>query len=93
LPGSASAWEIATKHRLGRLAAAGPLVADFGGCMAKAGFSELTIRWTHAVLAGAWPVAHRDPFDRMLAAQSVLEGLSLLTADPAFDDFGISAVW
>jgi len=93
LVSSASAWEIATKHRLGKLAAAGPLVADFGGFMAKAGFSELTVRWAHAVRAGAWEVAHRDPFDRMLAAQSVLDGLLLVTADPAFDDFGISAVW
>jgi PIN domain nuclease of toxin-antitoxin system len=90
---SASAWEIATKHRLGKLASAAPLVSDFGGFMVKAGFSELTIRWAHAVRAGTWDVEHRDPFDRMLAAQAALDGLTLITADPAFVDFGIPAVW
>lgn len=93
LVSSASAWEIATKHRLGKLASAGPLVSDFGGFMVKAGFSELTVTWAHAVRAGTWDVAHRDPFDRMLAAQTSLDRLTLLTADPVFDDFGISAVW
>lgn len=93
LVSSASAWEIATKHRLGKLATVVPLVADFGGFMAKAGFAELPVRWAHAVRAGAWDVAHRDPFDRMLAAQVSLDGLTLVTADPIFADFGISVVW
>lgn len=93
LASSASAWEIATKHRLGKLAAVGPLVTDFGGFMAKAGFTELPVRWVHAVRAGAWDVAQRDPFDRMLAAQVSLDGLTLVTADPIFADFGISVVW
>jgi PIN domain nuclease of toxin-antitoxin system len=93
LASGASAWEIATKHRLGKLSSAGPLVSDFGGFMVKAGFSELAVSWAHAVRAGAWDVAHRDPFDRMLAAQASLDSLTLITADPAFDDFGISAVW
>jgi PIN domain nuclease of toxin-antitoxin system len=93
LASSASAWEIATKHRLGKLASAGPLVSDFGGFMIKAGFSELVVSWEHAVRAGTWDVSHRDPFDRMLAAQASLDGLTIVTADPVFDDFGIAAVW
>lgn len=93
LASSASAWEIATKHRLGKLTSAGPLVSDFGSFMSRAGFSELTVTWAHAVRAGAWDVAHRDPFDRMLAAQASLDGLTLITADPAFEDFGIPTTW
>jgi PIN domain nuclease of toxin-antitoxin system len=93
LVSSASAWEIATKHRLGRLDSAEPLVRDFTGWMTKAGFSELPISSTHAVSAGAWDTKHRDPFDRMLAAQSATERLPLITRDPIFADFGIDTVW
>lgn len=93
LASSASAWEIATKHRLGKLGAAGPLVSDFAAFMGKAGFTELTVSWAHAIRAGTWDVAHRDPFDRVLAAQASLDRLTLVTADPVFDDFGISALW
>ncbi len=90
---SASAWEIATKHRIGKLASAAPVISDFGGFMTKAGFSELPVRWTHAVRAGAWDVVHRDPFDRMLAAHAAIDDLTLVTADQVFDDFGIQTLW
>jgi PIN domain nuclease of toxin-antitoxin system len=93
LVSSASAWEIATKHRLGRLASAAPLIHDFSTWMLKAGFTELPVSSAHALQAGAWNVDHRDPFDRMLAAQSRQEQLRLITRDPAFDDFGIDTVW
>ena len=93
LVSSASSWEIATKHRLGKLASAGPLLLDFQAFMVQAGFAELSVTWTHALRAGAWDVSHRDPFDRMLAAQASLDGLTLVTADAAFADFGISALW
>lgn len=90
---SASAWEIATKYRLGRLDAAKPLVDDFPGWIARAGFTELPTTCRHAVRAGEWDVNHRDPFDRMLAAQSELEELRLLSRDPVFADFGVDVVW
>ena len=93
LVSSASAWEIATKHRLGRLASATPLVVDFGGWMQKAGFIELPVSWAHASRAGSWKVAHRDPFDRMLAAQSIQEDLRLVSRDPVFADFGLDPFW
>jgi PIN domain nuclease of toxin-antitoxin system len=84
LVSSASAWEIATKHRLGRLDSAAPLVRDFPGWLEKAGFGELPITSHHAIRAGAWDVDHRDPFDRMLAAQSLIDGLRLVSRDPVF---------
>ena len=93
LVSSASAWEITTKHRLGRLDDAAPLVADFRGWMIEARFHELPIRSEHATRAGAWDVAHRDPFDRILAAQSVVEGVRLVSRDPVFQEFGIDPLW
>jgi len=90
---SASAWEIATKHRLGKLDSAAPLVTDTSGWIGRAGFGELPVGIAHAQRAGSWPQPHRDPFDRMLAAQSVLEDLPILSRDPAFAQFGVLAVW
>ena len=90
---SASAWEIATKHRLGRLASAAPLVRDFSSWIEKAAFTELPMTATHATQAGSWETPHRDPFDRMLAAQSVIEGLRLVSRDPVFEEFGVDPLW
>ena len=61
--------------------------------MTTAGFSELSINSVHAVRAGAWQVQHRDPFDRMLAAQARVEHLRLVTRDPVFADFAIETLW
>jgi PIN domain nuclease of toxin-antitoxin system len=93
LVSSASAWEIATKHRLGRLAAASELVRDVAGWVKRAGFTEMSITIPHAQRAGSWVQSHRDPFDRMLAAQSAVEDVALVTRDPAFAAFGIRVVW
>ena len=90
---SASAWEIATKHRLGKLPSAGVLVHDIAGWVARAGFRELPVTISHAQRAGAARQPHRDPFDRMLAAQSVIEGLPLVSADVALKVFGVNLVW
>jgi PIN domain nuclease of toxin-antitoxin system len=89
----ASAWEIATKHRLGRLDSAAPLIQDMRGWIARAGFGELAITIAHAQRAGSWPQPHRDPFDRMLAAQSVLDALPIVSRDPALAQFGVLPVW
>ena len=90
---SASAWEISTKYRLGKLPAARELVRDISTWVQKAGFSELPVNIPHAQRAGSWPQAHRDPFDRLLAAQSALEEAPLVSRDPAFESFGIRLVW
>jgi PIN domain nuclease of toxin-antitoxin system len=81
---AASAWEIATKYRLGRLPHAGPIVAGFAAHLATLRAEELPVRAIHALTAGSFVLEHRDPFDRMLAAQAMVEGITLLTDDPAF---------
>jgi PIN domain nuclease of toxin-antitoxin system len=90
---SASAWEIATKHRLGRLEGAEAAVAGYRRHLQRLGGIELPITSEHALTAGAFPVEHRDPFDRVLAAQAQIEGVPLLTEDRAFDAFDITRIW
>ncbi len=89
----ASAWEIATKHRIGRLPEAHELLADLPGIVARAGFEELPIATKHAVLAGTLLGPHRDPFDRMLAAQALCENLEIVTADGALSALGARCLW
>ncbi len=81
---SASAWEIATKHRIGKLPEAQPLVTSYAQILAHSKLVELPITSAHALRAGSLPIAHRDPFDRMLMAQAELENMTLLTYDAAF---------
>lgn len=78
---SASVWEIATKYRLGKLPEAGEIASDVAYWIEKAGFQQLSINANHAQLAGSWAIEHKDPFDRMLAAQAKIEHLPLLTID------------
>ncbi len=93
LVSSASAWEIATKHRLGRLVGAEAVVAGYRRNLQRLGGLELPISSEHALRAGAFTVAHRDPFDRMLAAQAQIEGVPLLTEDRAFAAFDVTCIW
>jgi PIN domain nuclease of toxin-antitoxin system len=88
---AATAWEIATKVRLGRLTwASAESVESY---CAGQGFDLLPISFAHAERAGAWPQDHGDPFDRMLAAQSEIERLPLATNDRALRAFGVEVVW
>ena len=90
---SASAWEIATKYRLGKLPEAGEVATDIIGWIQRACFEPMAITTEHAQLAGSWRISHRDPFDRMLAAQSKLESSVLITVDKAFELFEIEKIW
>jgi PIN domain nuclease of toxin-antitoxin system len=81
---SASAWEIATKYRIGKLPEAKQLVEQYSQILRQAKFIELVITTAHALRAGSLPIAHRDPFDRMLMAQAELESLPVITYDAAF---------
>jgi PIN domain nuclease of toxin-antitoxin system len=89
LVSAVSAWEIATKHRLGKLPAAAPIVTDIAGAIAREGFAPLALTVLHAQTAGALPGHHRDPFDRMLIAQAMLEGLVPGTRDRMARPYGI----
>ncbi len=90
---AASAWEIATKTRLGKLDEAPEAAARYNELIAADGFAHLPIAPLHGLWAGAYAVEHRDPFDRMLAAQAELEQLTLITRDPAFALFGTRTLW
>ena len=90
---AASAWEISTKYRLGRLPEAGEVASDVPAWIEKARFDALPITVRHAQLAGGWEAAHRDPFDRMLAAQAHLEEVPLISEDAALKEFAIELVW
>jgi len=90
---AASAWEIATKHRIGKLPGTASIVSDLSRTVAEQGFSELSIGLRHGQVAGSLAGAHRDPFDRMLIAQALLENLVLVSNELAFDAFGIVRLW
>lgn len=93
LVSAASAWEVATKFRIGKLPGAALLAQNFVDSVAGLGFAPLAITAAAAQRAGGWEVAHRDPFDRILAAQADLERLPLITNDAAFAAFGVETVW
>lgn len=90
---AASAWEVTTKHRLGRLSVAGELALDFAGAIAREGFRPLDITVAHAQDAGALPDFHPDPFDRMLVAQALAERMALVSNEARFDRFGVMRIW
>jgi len=90
---AASAWEIATKYRLGRLNFARDLAENFISKVTAAGYLLLPISPEHALRAGCLPGDHKDPFDRMLAAQAIHEDLPLLSNDTQLDIFGVRREW
>ncbi len=88
---AASAWEIATKVRLGKLVWK-PSESVQSYCSSQS-FDLLPVTFAHGEKAGAWPQPHGDPFVRMLAAQSALENLPLATDDPKVEGFGVETIW
>jgi PIN domain nuclease of toxin-antitoxin system len=93
LVSAASAWELATKHRLGKLEQAAEALFRFNELVAADGFEHLPVSYLHAIKAGSYTSEHRDPFDRMLAAQSGIEAATLVTCDQAFQGFGLKVLW
>jgi PIN domain nuclease of toxin-antitoxin system len=90
---AASGWEIATKVRLGKLPAARELLDDLPGLLADQGFQLLPITLQHGLHAGSYTMPHRDPFDRLLAAQAELAMLTLVSVDPALQAFPCRLLW
>ena len=90
---AASAWEIGTKVRLGKLPTANDLAADFSVQLERDGFELMAISAEHAVRAGLLPGPHKDPFDRMLIAQAQAENLPLISNETLFESYGIRRIW
>lgn len=94
LVSSATPWELSTKHRIGKFADAGALLDSFSEQLERLGVVEVPMTSRHGLLAGRLEWDHRDPFDRMLAAQSIVEGARLVTSDPAFSTLpGVDILW
>ena len=90
---AASAMEVATKFRIGKLPEAALLAQDFEAIIADQGFAELPISVHHARLAGEMNIAHKDPFDRLLIAQALAEDMVLVSNEALFDSFAVKRLW
>lgn len=90
---ASSAWELATKYRLGKLPEAEFILVDFVARHRALGFEFITVTVEHSLVAGSFAMNHKDPFDRLIAAQAKIESLPLLSADAAFDEFPIQRIW
>lgn len=90
---AATAWEIATKVRIGKLPAARRLAEQFERGLAEEGFRQLAITIEHGSRAGSLKGDHRDPFDRILAAQAIIEELTVVSADARIGRLGAEMLW
>ena len=88
-----SAWEIATKVRLGKLPTGADLASDFSDQIQREGFELLAISAEHGIRAGLLPGPHKDPFDRMLIAQSQAENVPIISNEAVFESYGVRRVW
>ena len=93
LVSAASAWEISTKVRLGKLPGAIEVAAELPAILLQQNFEPLPITIVHALRAGNLPGPHRDPFDRMLIAQAQDEDVALVSNERLFDAYGVRRVW
>ena len=93
LVSAASAWEISTKVRLGKLPGAIEVAAELPAILLQQNFEPLPITIVHAFRAGNLPGPHRDPFDRMLIAQAQDEDVALVSNERLFDAYGVRRVW
>ena len=93
LVSAASAWEITTKHRLGKLPGADEFASQIPWAIADEGFAELPITVDEAARAGALPGPLGDPFDRMLIAQALSRNLTVVSIDAVFDRYGVRRLW
>ncbi len=85
-------WEMALKVKLGKWPDAAALIPELEVAISAEDFEQLPVTLTHAKLAGSLDLAHRDPFDRLLAAQSISLDVPIATVDPAFAQLGAKIV-
>ncbi len=93
LVSAASAWEVATKVRKGRWPEAEELFKEYVAALRENDLVSLQITEEHALLAGSFDVDHKDPIDRILAAQAQTEAAVLVSVDPAFARFNVQTLW
>jgi PIN domain nuclease of toxin-antitoxin system len=93
LVSAATAWEISVKVRTGKLPAAVDLLQNFAEFLSRVGFKEFPISARHAIRAGLLPPHHKDPFDRMLAAQCQAESIPIISNDRIFELYGVNRIW
>ncbi|MGA9388955.1 MAG: type II toxin-antitoxin system VapC family toxin [Candidatus Sulfotelmatobacter sp.] len=93
LVSAVSAWEIATKVRLGRLPAAADMIQDFIADLARERIQILDVNADHGIRAGSLPGPHKGPFDRMLIAQALAENIPIISNDRALDGYGVKRLW
>lgn len=93
LVSAATAWEISTKVRLGKLPGAQALLSHYEAHLREQRFTPLPVAVAHALRAGQLPGPHRDPFDRMLIAQAQAEGVPLASNEALFDRYGVQRIW
>ena len=89
----ASVWEMAIKSSLGKLQLGLPLSKLIKDALQRHGLSLATIEFEHVLLVQRLPFHHRDPFDRLLVAQAMVEGFALLSIDSALDSYDITRIW
>jgi len=90
---SASVWELAVKHAIGKLRLPGGPEQFVASRLAETGAMALPISHRHALAAAALPAHHRDPFDRLLVAQAQVDGLTLVTGDPQLTAYDVAVLW
>lgn len=93
LVSAASTWEIAIKFKQGKLPTAASFISDLEGTIIRHGFSAIPISVFHGQQAGALPLHHKDPFDRMLIAQALAQSLTLISNERVFDRYGVARLW
>lgn len=90
---AASAWEVTTKWVRGKLPSAVLLLPDFAAVVTEEGFLELPVTSVHMVRSCLLPGVHRDPFDHIIAAQAIQEGMGLISTDEKIAEFGVVLHW
>lgn len=90
---AASAWEVATKYRSGKLPDIGDPAVNYRRFMQQSGFASLPVSEAHAMRGGLLESDHRDPFDRLIAAQAIAEQMVVITRDPRIGAFGCAVIW
>lgn len=93
LVSAVSGFEVALKHWLGKMPEAAPLVANFSFWIADQGFETLDVSLAHATTAGSLDWSHKDPFDRLLVAQALVDDLTLVSNEEPFDRTGVRRLW